>query len=299
MRVPSVYGPIGFTVLSLGVLVVSAAAAEPAGTKPAKPSTSLDDELFKDLDDGTGKPKEAAKPVPAPKSDGRTKPAAEPAKSEPLRREPKPSEPTRVDPAKAESRAGSPPRPSNPLDAELLKGLDDGEPEKKPKSQPKSQAGGGADDDPLSRLGRRIREAESRIRRSESGAETQELQRDIVEDLEKLIAQIERRRQKSRSRPGEGNGKPGAKPGDANQPGQRKGNGAGDDQPARDSDDGLRNMAAKKADPGRLKNMLEQVWGMLPERERQDVMQSSVDDFPAKYQYVIEEYFRTLLERRE
>ncbi len=45
--------------------------------------------------------------------------------------------------------------------------------------------------------------------------------------------------------------------------------------------------------------MLEKVWGELPERQRQDVMQASFDDFPAKYQYVIEEYFKQLLKRQE
>ena len=305
--------------------------AKPAGNSGGakgspKSSSSLDDELFKDLDDGTGKPKEAAKPAeakPAPVKSDAAKPSegkpseaktgdAAPAPDSNSKPEikPGPAKPAGDEPAPGAA-AKPLPKPSNPLDAELLKDLEGDSPEaQKPKQQPKTGAAGGGkpsdsdSDDPLVRLSRRIRDAETRIRRSESGEETQRLQRDIVEDLEKLIATIEEQQKKSRPQSGQGGAKPNDKPGDAQQQGQQQGQQQkqpGDqDKPARDSDDdGSRKTAGRKPDPGRLRNMLDKVWGNLPERERQDVMQSSVDDFPVKYQYVIEEYFRTLLERRE
>jgi hypothetical protein len=300
-----------------GSFVTAADPKAPESKSPSKATSSLDDELFKDLDDGSGKPKTAVKPDAAPEAKSTTeKPAAKPdnaakpdtaAKPDPAAKPDVTAKPAvsskPADDVSPPAEAKPLPKPSNPLDAELLKDLEGDQPEqkKKPKSeqQPAPGAAGKSDsDDPLVRLSRQIREAESRIRRSESGEETQRLQRDIVEDLEKLIAQIEQRQQQSQGKPKSGPPKPGSKPGNQ-KPGQPQQKPGDDSQPSSDSTDKTRKMADKKADPGKLKNMLEEVWGRLPERQRQDVMQSSVDDFPVKYQYVIEEYFRTLLERRE
>jgi hypothetical protein len=284
------------------ITAATATAAEPtapdkkaAETKPAKPASSLDDELFRELDDGAGRPKSAAVPNAEPTT------VARPAAGDEARPQPSSKPSTAAKPAEVRPL----PKPSNPLDAELLKELegDDPQKKKKPESKPRQEPALGDksdSDDPLVRLSRQIREAESRLRRNESGEETQRLQRDIAEDLEKLIAQIEeRQQQKSRQQSGKGTPQPGKKPGEQKQPGSKKGTEGDSSKPADDSNENLRKMADMKADPGKLKNLLEEVWGMLPERQRQDVMQSSVDDFPVKYQYVIEEYFRTLLERRE
>jgi hypothetical protein len=280
------------------------AESAPAKSAPAKSAPSLDDELFKDLDDGIGKPKTGPKPADAKPAD--TKPA-ENKSAETRSSDAKPSESKPVTESKPSAEAKPLPKPANPLDAELLKQLEGDQPEKKkPKSQPKPSPGGGQgksdSDDPLVRLSRRIREAESRIRQGESGEETQRLQREITEDLEKLIAQIEQQQQqqgKSKGPPQPGQKPGGQKPGDK-QPGGEQKPGEGDSSnPAKDSSENLRNMKDRTADPDKLKKFRDQVWGMLPERQRQDVMQSSVDDFPVKYQYVIEEFFRTLLERRE
>jgi hypothetical protein len=282
--------------LTATTTVMAADESQPTGAKkPSKPASSLDDELFKELDDGAGKPKSAAAPAGKPTT------IAKPATGDETKPQPASKPSTDTKPSEAKPL----PKPANPLDAELLKNLggDDPQKKKKPESKPQQAPGAGGksdSDDPLVRLSRQIREAESRLRLNESGEETQRLQRDIAEDLEKLIAQIEERQQqqKSQKQSGKGTPQPG-KPGDQKQPGRQKGSEGDSSKPSDNSSENLRKMADKKADPGKLKNMLEEVWGMLPERQRQDVMQSSVDDFPVKYQYVIEEYFRTLLERRE
>lgn len=258
------------------VLVIGCAATAvvvAADPPKAKPSSSLDDELFKDLDEATTAP--GVKPKPATTA----KPAA---------------------PAL---------RPSNPLDDELLKQLerDDAASKVKPSSKPAAAGEGeqgpkrSASDDPFLRLTEQIRDAEARLRRTETGEPTQQLQQQIVDDLEKLIAQIEQQQQQrrqsqqqqqqkgSQSQPQPGRPQP--------QPGQQQGN--QESSQARDSQQGTRSTADRKADPGNLKSLLEKAWGSLPERERQAVMQTSVDDFPAKYQAVIEEYFKTLLKREE
>jgi hypothetical protein len=176
------------------------------------------------------------------------------------------------------------------------------------KSKPSKPAtdGGGkpatrpASDDPFLRLTEQIRDAEARLRQADSGDETQELQRKIVDDLEKLIAQIEKQQQQQSSSSQQSQGASQPKPGSPQQqPGQQPGQGNSESSQSRDSQEGTRNSTARKPDPGNLRSMLEKVWGTLPERERQAVMQTSVDDFPAKYQFVIEEYFKALLKREE
>lgn len=301
-----------------GFVLQAATAADPSEAKPAKPktsSTSLDDELFKDLSDDAPIGKKSAPPTTGSTTD-KPRPA-EPKPSEP---KPKSAEPSGT---KATERNISPKKPLDPLDEELLKDLGgdaDPKPAKKPNDAVHGGTGenkpaggepakGGVDDpesdepqsdDPLVRLSRRVRDAEQRLRRTDSGEQTQELQRGIVEDLENLIAQIEKQKaqqSKSQSKSPPGGAKPGPKKPGPPKPGSQPG-----DKPSSnptDSSDQLTAKKSEKPETGKLKEMLEKVWGRLPERERQDVMQSSFEDFPAKYQYSIEQYFRVLLERED
>lgn len=270
---------------------------KPAGggaTKPAAPA-SLDDELFKGLDDAT------TAPGVKPQTPGTTKPTPSPDARRPTSGEAPRTGPTPPIP-----------RTNNPLDAELLRRLEgDGgskppPPAKKPADAPAGNEGDAGpmpqSDDPFQRLSDQIRDAEKRLSRADSGDQTQELQRKIVEDLDKLITQLEQQQQqqsKSNSQASQPNGKK-PQPGPPQQQPGKPGDGNGSDsQQAKDSRDGTRNTTRRPADPATLKSLLEKAWGRLPERERQDVMQSSVDDFPAKYQFVIEEYFKSLLQRRD
>lgn len=268
----------------------------PAAKKPA--SSSLDDELFQDLD--LGKKPKAKDPVKgdAPPT-GKPPPVAPPKSTSPA--------PGATGGEAPPAKSASPVRRSE-LDEELLRQLG-GDEEPLKKKQQQGPARGGPDrseekgsDNPLTRLSRQIREAEQRLRKADSGEQTQEMQRKIVEDLDKLIAQIERQQQqKSQSQsqskkpnaPQQGKQQQVKQPKPGNQPGQES------DKPAADSGDQLTDKKNEKPTTGKLQDMLEKVWGELPERQRQDVMQASFDDFPAKYQYVIEEYFKTLLKRQD
>ncbi len=256
-------------------------AADPPPTPKAKPASSLDDELFQGLDDATTAP--GVKP----------KAAAAATKKE---------SPQSTSPEKS-----SKPKVVDPLDAELLRQLegDAGSPPqaKKPQKSPGDAPSGDGDSsssgDPFQRLSEQIRRAEQRLAGTDSGEKTQQLQREIVADLDKLIAQIEQQQQQKQQSQQSKSQKPSSarpQPGQQQQPqpGQER-----DSQQARDSAQGTRNRQQQKPDPNRTKSLLEKAWGMLPKRERQDVMQSSVDDFPSKYQFVIEEYFKALLKRQE
>ncbi len=293
-RLRIIIGLLALTPLGLwradGALAADAGKNAPPAVKKPKAS-SLDDELFQDLDLGkkpsAKEPADKTPPVAPPKSTspapGATGGEAQPVKSQP-------------------------PVKRSELDEELLRQL--GGDEAQPKKQPPKQQGSGgaaprgqeaASDNPFIKLSRQVRDAERRLKEADSGEQTQEMQRKIVEDLDKLIAQIEKQQQqKSQSQsqskkpnsPQQGKKQPAKQPKPGDQPGQEA------EKPT-DSGDQLANRKNEKPTTGKLQDMLEKVWGELPERQRQDVMQASFDDFPAKYQYVIEEYFKTLLKRQD
>jgi hypothetical protein len=291
--------PLVIAAIALGSCTVStiAAFAQTAPTKTDKPaakkSPSLDDELFEDLDLG---PKSKPKSKPNDKAG-----AAQPADSA---AQPK-AEPAKAGGGEKTAEMRQPAKRSA-LDEELLRQLggDEEQPKKKPPQQGPARGGPDksedkASDNPLVRLSRQIRDAERRLREADSGEQTQEMQRRIVDDLEKLIAQIEQQQQQQQQSKSQKPGPP--QPGEKKpspQQKQQKQPGEPNDKPS-DSNEQLANRKNEKPQTGRLKDMLEKVWGELPERQRQDVMQASFDDFPAKYQYVIEEYFKQLLKRQE
>lgn len=293
----SFFGPLALA--AFFVLCCRFASAQSDTGKPAaKPATSsLDDELFQDLD-LKAKPKPMVKPTATGEA---TKPPTDSKSANPSESKKSPLK----DDAKRDMMPATKP---SALDEELLKQLegDDAPPRKKAQpSPPTGGAGGRADDDvsdnPFVRLSRKVRDAEVRLRGEDSGDQTQKLQRRIVDDLEQLIAQIERQQQsQSQSQsnkpqapqPGE------QKPGQPKQRQQQKGQSNPAEKPT-DSGEQLADRKNEKPTTGQIKNLMEKVWGELPERQRQDVMQSSFDDFPVKYQYVIEEYFKTLLKRQD
>lgn len=287
--------PVGSWRTDYALAADAAKNAPPAAKKPA--SSSLDDELFQDLDLGkkpSVKDSDKSKTPPT----GKTPPVAPPKSTSPA---------PGATGGETQPGKSAPPVKRSELDEELLRQLG-GDEEPPKKKQQQGPARGGPDrseekasDNPLTRLSRQIREAEQRLRESDSGEQTQEMQRKIVDDLDKLIAQIEQQQQqKSQSQsqskkpnaPQQGKKQPGKQPKPGNQPGQESEN-------PNDSGDQLTDKKNEKPTAGKLQDMLEKVWGELPERQRQDVMQASFDDFPAKYQYVIEEYFKTLLKRQD
>jgi hypothetical protein len=101
-------------------------------------------------------------------ADDPPKPSDKPDQKAPTAQETKPA-------AKAESE-----RPLAPGDDELLKSLE------------KKSAPAEADEDPLLRVGQRMRNVQGRLTKADPGDETQDLQKGIVQDLDQLIEQIKK-----------------------------------------------------------------------------------------------------------
>lgn len=244
---------------------------KPLASKPpaAKPAMSLDDELLKGLGDDPldGLDKPPAKPKPAAK----------------------PAEKSDMKPAK---------RPKSELDDELLKDLDD---------VPGMKAKGAPDEaeekDPLARLNRRMHEVEERLRATKSDESTQQLQHKIVSELEALIEQLAQQQQQSSSSSSSKKpqkqqkserdrvSQPQSRPAQQQQQQQ-----ANNPKPARDSSERQGKPTSERPDPGKMQDLIKDVWGELPPRLRQQMLQSSMERFVPKYELQIEEYFKTLAE---
>ncbi len=244
-------------VLTVVIVVASVAWPAPADDpKPAKPASSLDDELLKSLGDETPKkPKEA--PAARPAGPAATKP--------------------------------------NPLDDELLKELGGPEPKAKtPEAESDSK-------DPLVRLSKEMRDAERMLAELEGNEKTQQLQQKIVDQLEALIKQLQQQQQQQSSSSSSQKPKPGSQRQQVQQPQSKSGSTSPgqSNQPARDSSKELTNRKPEKPDASRVTEMLKDVWGDLPPRVRQQMMQMSSERFLPKYELLIEQYFKALADRKK
>lgn len=245
---------------------------EPSGARkgaaPAKkPATdSLDDELFKGLGgDPLGDlPGKSAKPADKPEAPtGKTD-----AKPEP------------------ETKPASPGKGADNLDDELLKGL------------------GGEDigdekENPLVRLSRQMREAEKMMEGSkpgQSGQKLHEKQDKIVADLAKLIDEAKKKKQSQSSSSSSKSSQQSASRDKTQQPGNAEPSGSSkpSNDPAKESSSQLAKRDAQRPDMSQVNDLLKDVWGQLPERMRQQMIQSSVEEFLPKYELLIEDYFKAL-----
>jgi len=181
---------------------------------------------------------------------------------------------------------------ADPLDRELLKGLSDGEDVDSPGEQ-----------NPLARLNKEMREVEALMARRRSGDDTRRLQAQIISELEQLIRQAQ---QPSNSGSSSSAGKSGkgaqqtASRRKVPQPGKRPGEGAtAGDAAARQSSKRTRDETAQKPDMANMRDLLKGVWGQLPERQREQMLQSYEEQFLPKYEQMIADYFRSIAEERD
>ena len=179
-----------------------------------------------------------------------------------------------------------------PLDKKLQEDLDDLD-------------GGGEDfgvndeEHPFLTIGREMRKAGELIGERKSADETQQLQVKIVEQLDALIKRI--RRQQKQQQSASNRKSPGSTRQTPKQPGQKPLGTPGKTaiKPSRDSTDRLgKSDPRKKVDMAAMKKLMEDIWGSLPERARQEMRQDSGDEFLPKYELKIERYFRRLAEQR-
>jgi hypothetical protein len=160
----------------------------------------------------------------------------------------------------------------------------------------------GEDEDPLIRIGRNMRAAGALIEERQSAAKTIEKQQQIVADLAKLIEEIEKQQQQKKSSSSQSqNQQQTAQRDQVNQPqtGPSKPSQGDSNKPAKDSSDKLRNDANQRATLEQHKGMMKDLWGQLPAKDREQMLQTSPEQFLPKYELLIEKYYKRLAEEQK
>lgn len=128
---------------------------------------------------------------------------------------------------------------------------------------------------PLPNVARRMEDVERRLALREAGAGTQERQQRVVEELDRLIKELEEQRQRQRQQQAASSG------------------GSGASEPAEDS------RPSELKGPGeidRKRLVVGDAWGALTPAERERLTQALTRDYPPRYRALVEDYFRSLAE---
>lgn len=270
-------GPaIAFGAVLLLPLAVMAppAHAEDQQTSPSAASdsagkgdkSSLDDKLLDDLDDGLLEGLGDLPPLPNKKEDP-ARPAAAAARPD------QPEQP----------KTG--PKTTTALDDKLLDQLGEGE-----------DVQLGEQDDPLTRIGKRMRNLEQLISGQNTSEKTQQLQQEIVDDLAVLIKRASQKRQRSSG--GNPPKTPAPRSQDVQQPDQQPGEGAEGQASQRGTQSTDRLGKGENAEIRReeVHSLMKRAWGHYPDRVREEMLNAAVERFLPKYEKLIEDYFKRLAE---
>lgn len=158
---------------------------------------------------------------------------------------------------------------------------------------------GQAKEAPLERIEQSMHQASRLINRVDTSGETGRVQQQIVDDLDKLIAQMEKQcqggqcnnpkpspqQESQRSQP-----KPGGK---SSQASASQSSSAAGDSTAR-----LGKSAPTAADKRSAEELMKEAWGHLPQRLREQMLQSSSDEFLPEYREELKQYFKRLAEEQ-
>ena len=162
----------------------------------------------------------------------------------------------------------------------------------------------GGDDDPLSGIGRKMRTVSKKLVGRDSAQQTQKLQKDIVDRLNELIEQIKNNSRKS----GSSGSKSGAKKKQSankrstpkiagRKSGSAPAGGRTASKPAQDSEDRVGRSKAK-VDMQAMEKLMKDLWGHLPEKTREEMLQAASVQFLPKYELKLEKYFKRLAEKK-
>jgi hypothetical protein len=174
---------------------------------------------------------------------------------------------------------------ADPLDGDLLDQLGEGEDFNVTRPE-----------NPLMDIGDSMRRVERLISQRETGQRTQGLQQQIITELDKLISAACSRCKSaggSRSQVPQATQRQSVQP-----PGQRPGQDptSQGNAPVRDSVERQGRAEAAQLDMDELRDMIEEIWGHLPGRAREQMQNAQVEGFLPEYELLIEEYFKRLAE---
>jgi hypothetical protein len=152
----------------------------------------------------------------------------------------------------------------------------------------------------LARVRQGMQQAETLLAANQAAVDSRnlqqagEVQQRVVDQLDKLIAELSKQCQNCQGQSSDQPPKPSQR--SQKKPG-KSGSAAGRGQTAaRDSTDRLNQANAQSVDKGDVEALMKDLWGHLPERTREQMMQSYSDEFLPEYELEIEQYYRRLSE---
>ena len=149
------------------------------------------------------------------------------------------------------------------------------------------------EEDPLTRIARLMRRAEERTAKADTSDETRRVQLQIVDNLDELIQQIRRRQRQNQKSAGDAP-KQGDKRAQAKQP--DKPPESGDGQPGSNPTERAGRAVARSVNMAEMTSLLKDLWGHLPDRRREEMINAFGEQFLPKYEVQIEKYFKRLAE---
>jgi hypothetical protein len=158
----------------------------------------------------------------------------------------------------------------------------------------------------MNRLSKNLRAAENRLTRKDAGDGTQQVQHDIVKDLEELIAQSRQQQQQQQQQQGSGSSSAsGQQSQQARRNRQRQNRSARvrRPQPRPELSQQMQTGTASgggnggRGDKNKIADLYKDVWGHLPEALRQEMDQYSREQFMAKYNDLLKQYYSTIAEK--
>jgi hypothetical protein len=153
-------------------------------------------------------------------------------------------------------------------------------------------------DNPALDIARQMLDVQRRFADSDAGEKTQDEQKRIIADLDKLIEQAKKSCSGSCS---SSNPKPCSSrtPSNSasNKPGQKPGN-KPSNKPAQQSTQRPPDKKTVKPDPAEMRNAIKDLWGELPPNVREQMMQNPSEQFVPQYESMIEDYYRRLSEEK-
>lgn len=145
--------------------------------------------------------------------------------------------------------------------------------------------------DPLAEVLQWMEESEKRLQSGDTGRGTRQLQQSVVQRLEELIRQAEEASASSSASAQQSESRPAPSP--------EKGNDSATDMKPGGKQPGEgRSQSGGDGSADDLRMVLQRIWGELPQRERDILMQQGTESFLPKYRPMIEAYFRRLSEGR-
>ena len=162
----------------------------------------------------------------------------------------------------------------------------------------------GAGADPLSRIGEQMRVIERRLEaHRQADTDTPALQDQIVDELAQLIERLEQQQNSQQSLRQSKTPSLGfadrAKIGSPT--GRRRGQPRppADNRPAKESTERLGKAEAHAANADEIRGLMKDVWGQLPAREREQMLQSPPEQFLPKYELLLEKYYKRLADEQQ